>query len=86
MDLKGFLKIALGIGETFVPAIATVEHAVTAIKSGGDKKAAVLEIVKASPAIAEAISQKDIVNNALFEQGISKVNDGYVDIMNSLKK
>lgn len=84
--LKTFLQVGLEIAKVSVPAISAVEIAVKKAKSGGDKKEAVIDIIKASPNIAEALSQQEILDEDLFARGIGKVNDGYTDIMNSLKK
>lgn len=83
--LKNFLKIGLEIAKSLVPAIAAVEEAVKKLKEGKNKKEAVLEIIKNSPAIVEFLADKEIVDEELFARGIGKVNDGYVDIMNAIK-
>lgn len=83
--LKEFARVGLEIAKVAIPAIGTVEMAVKKLKSGKDKKEAVLEIIKASPMIAEVLANKEVIDEKLFAQGISKVNDGYVDIMNSLR-
>lgn len=84
--LANFLKVGLKIAEAQVPAIALVESSIRDMKAGKDKKEAVLEIVKASPSILESVLDKEIVNDQLFIDGISKINDGYVDVMNAIKK
>lgn len=84
--LKQFLKIGNGIAISIVPAIAAVEVAVTNLKAGKDKKDNVLDIVKNTPAIVEAIKGGDIVDEVMFGQAIDEINDGYVKLMNSLKK
>lgn len=83
--VKKFLDIGLAIAETQIPAIATVELAVKNIGAGEDKKDAVLEMVKLIPEVAELLRHEDIVDKELFERGIDKLNDGYVDIMNSIQ-
>ena len=83
--LKNFLKIGLEIAKSAVPAIAAIEMAVKKLKAGKDKKDAIMEIIKNSPAIAEFLIDKEVVDEELFARGISKVNDGYVDIMNAIK-
>lgn len=84
--LKIFMDIGIAIAKTQVPAIATVELAVKNLKAGKDKKENVLEIVKNSPVIAELISGKEIIDEDLFNEGLSEINDGYVKIMDSIKK
>lgn len=83
--LKNFLTVGLKIAEIQVPAIATVEQAVKSVKAGGDKKDAVLEIVKNAPALIEAGLDKDIINDTLFQQGIGEINDGYVKVMKAIQ-
>lgn len=82
--LKGFLKVGLAVAKTQVPAIATVESEIKGLKTGKDKKKIVEEMVMAS--LNEIISENEIADMVLFMQGLNKINDGYVDIMNSLKK
>lgn len=84
--LKTFLKMGLAIAREVVPAIAVVEVAVKKLKEGKNKKEAVLEIIKNSPAILEFLADKEIIDEELFARGIGKVNDGYVDIMNSIRQ
>lgn len=84
--LTRFLRIGLAVAKAEVPAIGTVEMAVKELKAGKRKKENVLEIVKASPEILEFVKNGDIVDEALFAQGVDKVNDGYVDIMNALRR
>ena len=79
--LVSFLKIGKAVAESLVPQIAIVESAVTNLKSGGDKKQNVLDILNASPAIIEAVAGKEIMDEALFAEGVSQVNDGLVKIM-----
>lgn len=81
-----FGKIALEVAKIQVPAISAVEAAVKSLKAGSEKKQAVVDIITAAPDIIEAIKQKDILDQILFKRGVEKINDGYVDIMNSLKK
>ena len=83
--LTGFLKAAFGISKVMVPQIAAVESVVKGLKNGPDKKAAVIEGVLLAPEIAELVKGQEIVNQALFAQGVGKINDGYVDVMNSFK-
>jgi len=83
---KKFGQIALDIAKIQIPAISAVEMAVKKFKSGQDKKQAVIDTIMAAPDIIESIQQKDILNQELFKTGVSKVNDGMVDILNSIKK
>lgn len=81
-----FGKIAFEIAKIQVPAISAVEVAVKKLKAGQEKKQAVVDIITSAPDIIEAIKQEDIVDQVLFKHGVGLVNDGMVEIMNSLKK
>ena len=83
---KKFGQIALDVVKAEIPAITAVEAAVKDAKSGKDKKKAVMDVVTATPSVIESIKGEDIMNQDLFTVGVGKVNDGMVDIMNSLKK
>lgn len=78
--------MGLEIAKAAVPAIAGIEIAVKKLKEGKNKKEAVLDIIRSSPAIAEFLADREIVDEELFAKGVSKVNDGYVDIMNAIRK
>lgn len=84
--LQSFLKIGFELAKTMVPAIATVEVAIKEIKAGGKKKDAVIQIIRSSPEIYEMIRNKEIIDEKMFGEGLSMINDGYVKIMNSVKK
>jgi hypothetical protein len=79
-----FGKVGFAIAKVAVPQIASVEQAVTAIKSGSDKKQAVLDTVQSSIELTEALSGKEILDQALLVRGLGKINDGYVDVMNAV--
>ena len=85
-NAKAFGKIGLAVAKVMVPQIATVEEAVTAIKSGPDKKAAVLNTVASSIELAEVLSGKEIANVPLLMEGIGDLNDALVKILNALPK
>jgi len=84
--MKGFLKLIFSVLKTMVPAIATVEEAIKEIKAGAEKKKAVLSIVMATPEIVEALSGKEVIDENLFKQGLSQINEGLVKIMNATRK
>ena len=52
--------------------------------SGEVKKAAVIELVKTSIFAFEDFSEKDIVDDALFNEGIGNFVDGLVKVLNSV--
>lgn len=82
---KAFAKIGLSVAKVMVPQIAQVESAVAGIKSGPDKKKAVMDTVSQSIELAEVLSGKEIADVPLLMQGISEMNDGYVKVMNAIK-
>lgn len=83
--LGNFLKIANEIAKQTVPGVAMAEGAISAIKSGADKKKAVLELVKSSLLTIEAVSEKDLINDPLFAEGLSEVNDGFAKILKAVQ-
>lgn len=84
--MKNFLKIALGVLSSMIPAVAAVEVAVKELRAGQKKKEAVLSIIMSVPEIAEAISSKEIIDEKAFKESISELNDAVVKLMNSVKK
>lgn len=85
MNFKNFLKIALAIGSAMSPAIALAEKAIEGIGKGEKKKEKVLELIMALPEITQLLGSNEIKDTELFKRGIGRVNDGLVDIMNSVK-
>lgn len=80
-----FLKIANEVVKQAVPGVAMAESAIVAIKSGADKKAAVVELIKSSLMATEDISDKDLVNDPMFAEGVDEVNDGLVKILKAIQ-
>lgn len=81
-----FAKAANEIVKAMVPSVAGVEDAIVGLKKGADKKAAVIAIAKNALMAAEGVSQKDIVNQAKFESGLDKLNDGLADLIEAFKQ
>lgn len=81
--LTGFLKAGYAIGKSIVPEIATAERVYKGIKNGPDKKASVIEGVLLAPEIVELVEGHQIHNPALFKEGVSEINDGYVKVLKS---
>jgi hypothetical protein len=84
-NLKAFGKIGLRVAGIMVPQIAAVEAAAMEIRSGRDKKAAVLQTVAASLDLSEALSGQEICDQTLLAEGLSQINDGFVKVMKSLE-
>jgi len=68
---------------TMLPGIIMgVENFMFGIK-GNQKQAAVIDFAGFSLNIAEAISNKDIVDNDAFQEGLKQANDGIVKMLNA---
>ena len=79
MNLLG--KILRGI--TFIPAVVQGVEAVFGSKNGNDKKNATLDFVASALSIAEAVSQKEIVDEGKFRDGLGKMIDGTFQCLNA---
>ena len=64
------------------PAFVTAE-AVFGSKKGADKKEAALNFVATALSITQAVTQKDILDENKFRDGLSKVIDGTVQCLNA---
>jgi hypothetical protein len=84
-NFKAFGRIGLRVAEVMVPQIAQVEAAVKELRSGPDKKKAVLDAVKASIDLSEVLSGHEILDQDLLLEGIGQLNDGYVKVMKALE-
>lgn len=77
----GFALRALGAIQTAVPA---VEAAAKTFKGGGtgaEKKAAVMDVVRANLQAAELVTGVDLANDADVLEAAGKVNDAYVALL-----
>ncbi len=70
-------------GIAFVPAIVQGIEALFGGKTGTDKKEAALSFVGAALSMTEAISQREIVDEGKFRDGLGKIIDGTVQCLNS---
>ncbi len=78
----GFLPILLR-GISFLPAIVHGIEALFGGNKGADKKESALAFVSAALSMAEAVTNKDIVDENKFRDGLSKVIDGVVECLNA---
>ncbi len=83
-NIKQFGKVALTVGGVMVPQIAQAEAAFKQVKSGPDKKKAVINAVRSSVELSELLSGQEIADEALLFEGLSDINDGYVKVMRAL--
>jgi hypothetical protein len=70
-------------GIAFIPAIVHGIEALFGARSGGDKKEAALSFVGAALSLSEAITNRDVVDDARFRDGLGKIIDGVVECLNA---
>jgi hypothetical protein len=70
-------------GIAFVPAIVTGVEGLFGHKSGAQKKDAALTLVQNTIQATDAIAGSDIIDAGKFQDGLSKVIDGVVQVMNA---
>jgi len=70
-------------GIAFIPAIVHGIEALFGGKTGNEKKEAALSFVGAALSMSEAISQREIVDEGRFRDGLSKIIDGVVQCLNA---
>lgn len=70
-------------GVAFIPAIVHGIEALFGAKKGEEKKEAALSFVGAALSLTEAISNRDIVDEARFREGLGKIIDGVVQCLNA---
>ena len=82
--LQWFAKIGLAVGKTIVPQIGLAEDVFQQIKSGPDKKKAVLDGVLSAPDLAPLVGMA-IADPDLYREGVELVNEGMVKILKAGK-
>jgi hypothetical protein len=70
-------------GIAFVPAVVHGIEALFGGKSGNEKKEAALSFVGAALNMSEAISNREIVDETKFQDGLGKIIDGVVQCLNA---
>jgi hypothetical protein len=70
-------------GIAFIPAVVHGIEALFGGKSGTEKKEAALSFVGSALSLTEAISQRDIVDENKFKEGLGKIIDGTVQCLNA---
>jgi hypothetical protein len=70
-------------GIAFVPAVVHGIEGLFGGKAGSDKKGAAMSFVEAALSMSEAVTSKDIVDDAKFREGLGKVIDGTVTCLNA---
>ena len=70
-------------GIAFIPAVVNGIEGLFANRAGADKKEAALSFVGAALQLTDAITNRQIVDEAKFKDGLSKVIDGTVQCLNA---
>ncbi|MBZ5722825.1 MAG: hypothetical protein LAO03_20995 [Acidobacteriia bacterium] len=70
-------------GISFVPAVVSAIEGLFGGRSGADKKDAAMSFVQAALSISDAVTNRQIVDEVKFKEGLSKVIDGTVECLNS---
>jgi hypothetical protein len=70
-------------GVAFIPAVVHGIEALFGSKSGGEKKEAALSFISAALSMTEAITNKDIIDENKFRDGLGKIIDGVVQCLNA---
>ena len=70
-------------GIAFIPAVVNGIEGLFGSRSGAEKKDAALSFVQAALSLSEAVTNRQIVDEAKFKAGLSKVIDGTVDCLNA---
>ena len=70
-------------GVAFIPAVVQGIEALFGNKNGADKKQAAMSFIGSALSITEAVTNKQIVDDAKFKDGLGKVIDGVVQCLNA---
>ena len=70
-------------GIAFLPAVVNGIEGLFGGRSGAEKKDAALSFVQAALSIGDAITNRHIVDEVKFKDGLSKVIDGTVECLNA---
>jgi hypothetical protein len=70
-------------GISFVPAVVNGIEGLFGHRAGVDKKDAALSFVQAALSMSDAVTNRQIVDEAKFKEGLAKVIDGTVDCLNA---
>jgi hypothetical protein len=70
-------------GLSFLPAIVNGIEGLFSNRSGQEKKNAALSFLETTLSLSEALSNREIVDNDKFKEGMSKMIDGAVECLNA---
>ena len=70
-------------GIAFIPALVNSIEGLFGSHSGQEKKASAVAFVSTALQLSEAVANREIVDEAKFREGLSKVIDGTVACLNA---
>ncbi len=70
-------------GIAFVPAVVNGIEGLFGGRSGQEKKDSAISFVSGALQLTEAVANREIVDEAKFKEGLSKVIDGTVECLNA---
>ena len=77
-----FLKVFLRV-IALLPGVVQGTEAMFGVKTGPQKKVAVLEVVGVAINVADAVTNKHIANSEKFTEGLGAIIDGVVTCLNA---
>ncbi len=70
-------------GFAFIPAVVQGIEGLFGAKQGDDKKSAAMSFISAALGMSEAITNREIVDEKKFTEGLGKIIDGVVECLNA---
>jgi hypothetical protein len=70
-------------GISFIPAVVNSIEGLFGNQSGQEKKESAISFVAAALQLTEAVANREIVDEAKFREGLSKLVDGTVECLNA---
>ena len=70
-------------GLAFLPAVVNGIEKIFGNRTGAEKKEAALSFVQAALSMSDALTNRQIVDEVKFKEGLSKVIDGTVECLNA---
>ena len=70
-------------GIAFIPAVVNSIEGLFGSQSGREKKDSAISFVAAALQLTEAVASREIVDEAKFREGLSKLVDGTVECLNA---
>lgn len=70
-------------GIAFVPAVVNGIEGLFGNRSGAEKKDAAMSFVQAALSMTDALTSRQIVDEAKFKEGLNRVIDGTVECLNA---